>query len=201
MPTGEQMAQLSRPYQIALGAVLLFALVWFVALNGHGSSSTPSASTTALTPAPVVQEKAVVSGKVKHGAAGSSTTVIVKHAAVHASAPKKAASKGIPPKQAAVESELKQGKTVLVLFWNPKGADDVAVRKEVQAVEHKLGGKIAVQDALADQVGEFGSITKTIQVNQTPTILFVNDRGLTTTMTGFTDTFAIEQAIEEARQA
>ncbi|HEY3865599.1 MAG TPA: hypothetical protein VGL54_05885 [Solirubrobacteraceae bacterium] len=274
------MAQLSRPYQIALGAVLLFALVWFVALNGHGSSSTPTAGTPAPTPAPVAQEKVVASSKIyhgaapgvegltrdinrahravaktqgqeqkiagsagetkgqgkgasssatvvtKHGAAGSSKTVVTKHGAasssktvvvtkhgaaatsttvvtkhaVHTPAPKQAASRGIPPRQAAVESELKQGKMVLVLFWNPKGADDVAVRKEVQAVARKLGGKIAVQDALADQVGAFGSITKAIQVNQTPTILFVNDKGLTTTMTGFTDAFAIEQTIDEARQ-
>ena len=44
------MAQLSRPFQIALGAVVLFAVVWFVALNGHGSSS--SSTPVASTPAP-----------------------------------------------------------------------------------------------------------------------------------------------------
>jgi hypothetical protein len=249
------MAQLSRPFQIALAAVVLFAVVWFVALNGHGSSSgsTPVASTPAPTPAPAAQEKAVASSKVyhgaapglegltrdidrthhavaktqgqeqkiagtaaeaksqgagnsssttvvtRHGASGTSTTVVTKHV-VHTPAPSQAASNGIPAQQAAVESELKQGKVVLVLFWNPKGADDVAVRKEVQAVEKKLGGKIAVHDAFADQVSSFGSITKAIQVYQTPTILFVNDKGLTTTTTGFTDAFAIEQTIDEARQ-
>lgn len=252
------MAQLSRPYQIALGAVLLFALVWFVALNGHGSSSssTPVASTPAPTPAPApaAQEKAVSSSKIyhgaapgvegltrdinrahrsvaktqtqeqkiagaggetksqsggasssttvvtKHGAAGTSTTVVTKHV-VHTPPPTRTAAKSIPPQQAAVESELKQGKVVLVLFWNPKGADDKAVRKEVQAVGKKLGGKIAVHNAFADQVSSFGSITKAIQVYQTPTILFLNAKGLTTTMTGFTDAFAIEQTIDEARQA
>jgi hypothetical protein len=47
------MAQLSRPFQIALAAVVLFAVVWFVALQGHSSSSssTPVASTPAPTPA------------------------------------------------------------------------------------------------------------------------------------------------------
>ncbi len=66
----------------------------------------------------------------------------------------------IPAQQAAVESELKQGKVVLVLFWNPKGSDDLAVHKELQVVSKQLGGKIAVHDALANQVGAFGSITK-----------------------------------------
>jgi hypothetical protein len=75
------------------------------------------------------------------------------------------------------------------------------VRKELQAVGKKLGGKIAVHDALANQVGLFGSITRAIQVYQTPTILFVNRKGLTTTLTGFTDAFSIEQTINEARQA
>ena len=87
-----------------------------------------------------------------------------------------------------------------MLFWNPKGADDVAVRKELQAVGKKLGGKIAVHTAEANQVGLFGSITRAIQVYQTPTILFVNGKGLTTTLTGFTDAFSIEQTIDEARQ-
>jgi hypothetical protein len=260
------MAQLSRPYQIALAALVFLVLVWFVALRGHGSSpsSTPVASTPAPTaageakaaaaPTPVYHGAAPgVSGLTRainkaHGAvatsqqdahsfehasaqapsqsaegAGASTTTAgsnqaaapasaTKRAAAPASAAAKASKSaghaaikprtvGIPARQAAVERELKQGKIVLVLFWNPKGTDDVAVRKELQAVDKKLGGKISVHDALANQVGSFGSITRTIQVYQTPTILFVNRKGLTTTLTGFTDAFSIEQTINEARQA
>jgi hypothetical protein len=49
------MPQLSRPLQVALAAVALLAVVWFVALRGHSSSSestatTPSAATS-TTPA------------------------------------------------------------------------------------------------------------------------------------------------------
>jgi len=262
------MAQLSRPFQIALAGVLLFAVVWFVALGGHGSSpsSTPAASTPAPTPASTpsahpaagsthiegitravahaheavaasqraadksanssaetpgqsssTQSSSTVSSSsktvtTKHGTAHTSTTVVTKHGATGASAtvttkhvvtpaPHKVASGGIPAQQAAVESELKQGKVVLVLFWNPKGADDKKVYKELQAVSKKLGGKIAVHNAEASQVGSFGSITKAIQVYQTPTILLVNGKGVTSTLTGFTDAFSIEQTIDEARQA
>jgi hypothetical protein len=256
------MAQLSRPFQIALAAVVLFAVVWFVALNGHGSSSgsTPVASTPAPTPASTPSanptpgsthiegmtravahaHEAVAASQraadksanasaeapshgasttsssttvtTKHGTAHTSTTVVTKHGAAGASAtvttkhvvtpaPHKVASGGIPAQQAAVESELKQGKVVLVLFWNPKGADDQKVHKELQAVSKKLGGKIAVHNAEASQVGSFGSITKAIQVYQTPTILLVNGKGVTSTLTGFTDAFSIEQTIDEARQA
>ncbi len=100
-----------------------------------------------------------------------------------------------------MESELKGGKVVLLLFWNPKASVDVAVHKELQAVGRKLGGKIAVHDAEAKQVGSFGSITQAIQVYQTPTILLVNRHGVTTTLTGLTDVYSLEQTIEEARHA
>ncbi len=275
------MAQLSRPYQIALAVLAFLVLVWFVALRGHSSSSTPVASTPVSTPASAPESTAASEAKaaaaptpVYHGAtpgvAGLTRAIDKAHGAVatsqrdaqgfeHASAQapgqsaegtgastgsqpaaapatatqpaaapatatKQAAApagtaaktsksaahvaikprtvtRGIPTQQAAVESELKQGKVVAVLFWNPKGADDVAVRKELQAVGKQLGGKLAVHTAEANQVGAFGSITQAIQVYQTPTILFVNGKGLTTTLTGFTDAFSIEQTIEEARKA
>jgi hypothetical protein len=46
------MEQLSRPYQIAIGAVLVLALIWAVALRSHGSSSSePAPSSPSTTPA------------------------------------------------------------------------------------------------------------------------------------------------------
>jgi copper(I)-binding protein len=287
MPKGEQMAQLSRPFQIALAAVLLFAVVWFVALNGHGSSSgsTPAASTPAPTPASTpsahpapgsthiegmtravahareavaasqrTSEKSANSSAetpsegagsqgtsvtkssttvtTKHGAAHTSTTVVTKHGATGATvttkhvvtpAPHKVASGGIPPRQAAIESELKRGEMAVVLFWNKKGADDNIVHEELQALlaahheihaightqeVHKLlkavglelEKRIAVHYASAEQVASFGTFTKTVQVYGTPTILVINKRGAVTTINGLTDAFAIEQTIDEARQ-
>jgi hypothetical protein len=106
---------------------------------------------------------------------------------------------GPPAAQVAVEHELRQGKTVLILFWNPKGYDDAAVRRELPAVQRSLHGAVAVRYASAGQVGEYGTITHAVQITQTPTLLIVNHRGQTTTITGLTDAFAIEQAISEAR--
>ena len=277
------MTQLSRPYQIALLALGLLVIVWFVALRGHtaatstgGAGSSPAASTPAPTaasaakaaaapthvytgPVPgltgltraiakahgavaksqqnakqVEAESAQASGTTQtststvHGAApagtaGSTSThalpskgAVVNH---HSAAATKPAARVTPsgssktgaatPKtrssspnmQASVEAELKQGKVVTILFWNPKAAVDQAVQRELQAVGHALGAKIAVHDAHADQVGSFGSITRTIQVDETPTILIVGKSGQTTTLTGLTDVFSIEQAIGEAQKA
>lgn len=279
------MAQVSRPFQIALAAVVLFAVVWFVALQGHGSSSssTPVASTPVSTPAPATAAKtpagtthiegmtravthareAVAASQqaadksaassaeapshgasvttssatvvTKHGATKASTTVVTKHDAagasttvttkhvVHAPSPQKVAAGGIPAQQAAVESELKRGEVAVILFWNKKGADDVAVHEELQillAAHHEvavhpnkaqvrklrlatgleLEKKIAVHYATASQVTSFGTFTKTVQVYGTPTILIINKHGAVTTINGLTDAFAIEQTIDEARQ-
>lgn len=128
------------------------------------------------------------------------------HTSTRASAPSSATAKTpakpAPAKtlgpEAQVESQLKAGKTVLVLFWNPHGAEDVAVHGELPAVERRLGGKIAVHYASANQVGEYATITRAVQVNQTPTLLIVNPHGQATAMTGLTDAFTIEQAIHEA---
>jgi hypothetical protein len=288
MPKEGAMTQISRPFQIALLAMGLFAAVWFIALQGHStstSSSSSSPSAPAATPAAgssAAVSKAAAPSPVYHGAApgveGLSRAIAKAHEAVAtsngaekalaeksaqassasstgitgasapgsapaaAAAPATAAkgattthaatshtvkvhvrvthsapatkvapgaastkstgtAKSVPPNQAMVESELKQGKIVAVLFWNAKASVDRTVQHELQAVGHTLGGKLAVHDARAVQVGSFGSITRDVQVFATPTILIVNKHGHTTTLTGLADSFSITQAIAEARTA
>ncbi len=104
-----------------------------------------------------------------------------------------------PALQATVASELKQGKVVLLLFWNPNSTSDSVVHKQVEIVAHKLGRSVVVHTASAAQVGTFGSITRDIQVYQTPTLLIVNPKSQVTTVTGYTDAYALEQTIREAR--
>jgi len=283
------MAQLSRPFQIALVAMAAFVLVWFVALRGHSASSgptsvagtpvsTPASATAAKAKAPagtthiegmtravthareavaasqqasdksaassaespsqgasvssssatVVTKhgatKASTTTVTKHGAAGSSTTVVTKHVVRTPAPAHKVAAGAIPPRQAAVESELKRGEVVVVLFWNPLGADDdsvhtalqtlLAAHHEVRALGHQrqvhkllkavgleLDKRISVHYASANQVSSFGSFTKTVQVYATPTTLIINKHGAVTTLNGLTDAFAIEQTIDEARHA
>jgi hypothetical protein len=103
--------------------------------------------------------------------------------------------------QATVEHELGQGKTVLVLFWNRHGSDDMAVHNALPGVQHALGPKVVVHYASAGQVGAFGTITHAVQVTQTPTLLIVNPHGQTTVLTGLNDAFAIQQAIVESRHS
>lgn len=140
---------------------------------------------------------------VVHTPAHTSTSTTSRSSAAAKAQPahaKSAPAKALSP-EAQVQAQLKAGKTVLILFWNPHGAEDAAVHGELPAVQRKLGGKIAVHYATAGQVGEYGTVTHSVQVNQTPTLVIVNPRGQATVLTGLTDAFAIEQAIGESNRS
>lgn len=172
--------------------------------NGTGGASAPGSTPTAAT-SPAVPKASTkthaVTVHVKSKPVTTHPATAPKVASSPATTPSTASAKSVPRMQAAVEAELKQGKTVAVLFWNSKSSVDQTVQRELQAVGHTQGGKLAIHDARAAQVGSFGSITRDVQVLQTPTILIVNKHGQTTTLTGLTDSFSIEQAIAEARHA
>ncbi|HXP36321.1 MAG TPA: hypothetical protein VN817_01015 [Solirubrobacteraceae bacterium] len=291
------MTKISRPFQIALVAVVLLAAVYFVALRKHSSSSessapapvastaTPSSASTApgagtsassssaaspssgssaggtstykgsapgvdgLTRAiqkargavseseqnaKALQQKATAAsgttenlGSSATGAAGAARSAAVSggtaaathgaattHAAGSAAAAVKAKSKtpasktgatktasGVPVMQARVERELKRGDVAALLFWNPSGAVDNTVRRELQATARKLHGKLAISVARSSEVGSFGTFTRTVQVYGTPTILLINPAGKTVSVTGLTDVFSLEQAVREIKHS
>jgi hypothetical protein len=295
MPKLGGMAQLSRPFQIALLALGVFVLAWFAVLHRPGGSSTssssPSVSSSASASAHSSGSASNGSGAAKsssvyhgsapglegltrdvqraHGAAaqvesngrevqskaaqspgeatGGGTPAVASHpaASTHTSATASAAasaaagsrvqthtsvqtastsasetrpgaaqrtpharsgSAAAAPSHSksttadAVAAELKHGKTVLLLFWNPHSFDDEAVVLETAIAAHRLGHSVAVHYARPKQVNSFGSITRDIQVYQTPTLLIINPKLQVTTLTGLTDSYAIEQAVAEARK-
>jgi hypothetical protein len=100
--------------------------------------------------------------------------------------------------QELLKLQLAQGKTVLLLFWDPKATNDVEVRRQLLAVAARQKGKVAVHLAEADQVGQYGAMTRNVQILQTPTLLIVGKKGLAVTLTGLVDQYAIEQSIQEA---
>ena len=301
------MAQLSRPYQIVLGVVVVFGLIWAVALRSHSpnpsepTASTPTPSSSASTngssggnaaaPTKVyhgaapgvegltkaiakahgvvaesqrnVQEQAghakALTGEAQASATSTHTTaagtttqsVTVTHKATtapnlarrtvtsvhktstqahgtsivtHTStttvkttpAHRTAASTDKPvvrvhssvkhsstksPQQLAVEHELAQGRTVMLFFWTPSSSVDQQNVVQAKALVARSKGTLTLHLALANQVGEFGTITEVVHVYQTPTILIVNKHGVVSTLTGLTDVFALEQAVQEAQSA
>jgi hypothetical protein len=111
-------------------------------------------------------------------------------------------------KQSLVESELKAGRTVIVLFSSSNGAVDTVVRGQLALLQAFLKSTatlpqnrdIAVHFASPREVGAYGTVTRSLQILQTPTILVIAPGGRTKTLTGLVDAYAIRQAIKEARK-
>jgi hypothetical protein len=99
--------------------------------------------------------------------------------------------------QHAVEADLAKGDVVVLLFWSPSGTDDKVVQHAVQSV--KGANHVAVQEAEANQVASYGSVTRGVQVHATPTIFVIAKSRKAIVLNGVQDAFAIQQAIAEAR--
>jgi hypothetical protein len=148
-------------------------------------------------------------------AAGAAGAVAVTHAhTTHAATPSHAtATTPVPgathPRAAAtspaavksIEERLGEGKTVLLLFWDPSAKADQFVHHELEAVGHSLGRSVAVFSAKPTQVGEFGAFTQKVLVTETPTILLITPAKHESTLVGYNEEKSIKQAIAEARSA
>ncbi len=80
-------------------------------------------------------------------------------------------------------------------------ANEPKVRRALERSGLELQKKFAPFLATAHEVSSFGSITRGVQVQATPTILIVNKQGKTITLSGLQDAYSIEQAIDEARNS
>jgi hypothetical protein len=162
--------------------------------KSHEASNEPQASSTGVHVVVKVTPSAAAQAARAHALAREAAAR--RHAAVVAKA-----KSGLPPAQVVVEGELAKGKTVMLVFWDPKASVDSKVQAEARALVRGSKGTVTMHGARANQVGTFGSITEVVHVYQTPTILIVNRHGVVSTLTGLTDVFALKQAVREARAA
>jgi hypothetical protein len=163
-----------------------------VQASGSSATGVASAISTITSRARIVPAAGGSVASTSHGAVSARAG---SPAGASASGGAPASSGGVRVRQALVEGALKQGRIVVVLFWNSRGADDLAVHAELQ----QLDKGIAVFEASPSEVTSFGTITRTVRIYQTPTILIVNPRGQASTLSGLTDAYSIAQAIDTAR--
>ena len=159
------------------------------ATTTHAPTKTTHSSTTTRT----VHTPAATHSKttVRH------TAVPVRPAHTHSSVKSPQHTVGAPAGQQAVEAAVAKGKVALLLFWNPAGSNDRAVRGQVHSVKRGHGG-VDVFESTARDVANFGAITRQMPVYGTPTILIIGPHR-TDSLTGLQDAFSIEQAIREVR--
>ena len=93
--------------------------------------------------------------------------------------------------------DLKHGKIVVLLFWNPEGADDIAARGALRDLDTH-GGKVVVRVVPITRVAQYESITSGVKIAQSPTTLVIGRKGTTRVIVGLTETREISQAVGDA---
>jgi hypothetical protein len=93
-----------------------------------------------------------------------------------------------------VRRAIRQDKVLVMLFWNPKSADDRDVHRSLGKVRTH-DGRVFVHAAPLKQISRYGRIARGVSVEQSPTIV-IADRDLKAqTLIGFVDPVSINQAV------
>lgn len=100
---------------------------------------------------------------------------------------------------AELKAALAAHEVVLLLFYNPAGADDQAVKQELDALH--VPADVLVQIAPVSQLAAYSSITEQVPVSQSPTLLFIDRHGQASSITGFVDALEITQQLADTLAA
>ena len=210
------MSQISPPIRIVLVAAVALIGVWMLFLR----PKTPTPSATPSTPATAPGVKGLTSDVAKakaaaatqeasdakvqsatgeQAAAGSKSAAKPGAAAKPAAAAKAAAgdTAGLPVR---VQKALDGHKVLVIGFFNPKSADDRAVRRAVAKVD-RWEGEVVIQAANVASVARYSKIARGADVTQSPTVVVVDRNAKAERLVGFQDTRSIDQAVVDAMRA
>jgi hypothetical protein len=211
------MSQISPPLRFLLIGSVVFLAAWFVFLKpGGGTDATPPA--TPATPAvsnPNAPTSTALGGAVQkaNGAAAQQTAANAAHgdetqsaaSPPATSAPAKPAAPantkvdvsgvGLPP---AVAQAVAANKVLVLLFWNPKAADDRIVRREMRNVGSRHKREVSVHVANVDDIAVYAPLVPKDAVQQSPSVVVIGKDRKATVLQGYSDQLAIEQAVSDA---
>jgi hypothetical protein len=179
----QAISSLPRPILVALvGAAAVLALLFATHQGGKSSPATPA---PAKAPAPSKSgTHAKPSTETPKGSGGGSSTT----------KPANAAGSTLP---APVKHALDGHKVVVILFWNPRGADDRSVKEAVDSVSRHGGAVAKFTDTLGN-LSRYTRVTGKDAVTQTPTVVVVDRRGKGRFATGLQDSETVDQLVVDA---
>jgi hypothetical protein len=99
-----------------------------------------------------------------------------------------------------IQSAIRAGKVVAVLFYNDAAADDRAVKSELAAVPTHQG-KVVKLAVPVSQLTQYSLVTQQIPVVTAPTLVLIDAARQATTITGYADPVEIAQRIDDALSA
>jgi hypothetical protein len=207
--------------RIALLVVLAFAGLWMVALRPKpgGDTAPPPQPAQGVTSAPAKAEAAVAKANGASAKAEKATAEpAAKPAAKPAAAPKtsstakpKAAtgpaatphSEGGPTvrneaeKVKRVLADLKDGKVVVMLFWDRRSSEDREVFRAAEATD-RHDGKVSVRAAPIQRLGAYDAVTKGLPIAASPSVVVIDRAKRATVISGLTVTQEIDAAVKRA---
>lgn len=93
-----------------------------------------------------------------------------------------------------VQRALTRHKIVVMLFYNPRGTDDQAVKQALQAVP-TLSGQVVKLSIPLSESANFTPVTAQAPVNFSPTVVLISPHAEVQEITGLTDRFVISQLV------
>ncbi|MDX6680769.1 MAG: hypothetical protein QOG94_808 [Solirubrobacteraceae bacterium] len=207
------MPAISRPLLIVFAATFALMVLWLVALRPKpvAIKDTPLAATQEISKAraaAAISDAANAKVQAATGGGGGATPA--------AAAPSKPAATPSPSRQpkaaakpehasrataagrnAAVMRDVRLGKVVVLLFWNPDAPDDIAARGALRDLDLH-GGKVVVHVVPITRVAQYASITSGVKIAQSPTTVVIGRKRHTRVIVGLTEPREISQAVGDA---
>jgi len=212
------MSQISPPVRILLVGCVLFLAAWMTILKpkdaatpeptnavprvAAGGEKAGTALGKAVESANDVS-KAQAAANVRHGDESqtatkteSSSAAASKPAGTSAGAATgEVAKAGLP---IPVAKAVAEHKVLVLLFWNPKAADDRAVRRELRTVGSRHRKEVFVHVADVKNISRYAPVTRGASVEQSPSVVVVDRNRQATVLEGYSDREAIRQAVFDA---
>ena len=205
------MSQISPPIRIVLVVAVAFMAAYFVFLR-------PGTEPVAPAPAPASGFGNAVDAANETAAAGNVAPEDVSAKTADPAAPPvaqtangtvPAPSKPAPSEAAKQDAELglpksvatavAKKKTLVMLFWNKRAYDDRAVRREVSHIDRRKG-KVQVHVASINDVARYASITRGVNLEQSPTVVVV--KGETAdALVGYVDRGTVNQSVSDVMRS
>jgi hypothetical protein len=180
-----QISELPRPLLVAIvGAVAVAALLFATRKGGSDSASVPAQSTQSAAPSKAGSQTgtpAKPGSNAKPGGTQSGSQVATTH-------------EGLPK---AVSRAVAKDKVVVVLFWNPHGSDDRAVKESLAGVSTRNGAVAKFTDRLGN-LSRYTRLTGKNVIAQTPAVLVVDGQHNGKAVTGLLDTESLDQLVVDA---
>ena len=195
------MSQISPPIRILLLVAIAFMGVYMLFMRPKDEAIPPAnPAPNTQTSEPAVSEPGKVA-EAAQGAVDAANSQLQQQESVDGVDTGEAAAaaagvdlNGIPK---PIAKAIRKDKTLVLLFWNGKSADDKAVHKALADV-NRWDGRVYVGSASIKKISKFGRISRGVDVEQSPTVVIADNQLHAETLVGYVDAKTIDQAVVDA---